>query len=175
MSVWPVKANFKKTSSSFYVCMEVYIFCLLAAWATYTDILCPDQVQHQRDGSPLTLRLWWEDSGGYTMKWRRVKPNPCEFFWRKIFRGPCHDMPSTSPDDSGRRLFSLDDTMPSVRPLAYQEKMRKMSRSTALNLPFPWRHEHWPNFTMWVLKYISSIILKVLHLTCVCDCGFIHC
>lgn len=53
------------------------------------------------------------------MKCRRVKPNPCEFFWRKMVRGPCHDTPSTSPDDSGRRLFSLDDTMPSLRPLAY--------------------------------------------------------
>lgn len=88
------------------------------------------------------------------MKWRRVKPKPCEFFWRKIVRGPCHDMPSTSPDDSGRRLFSLDDTMPSVRPLAYREKTEIMSRSTTLSLPFPLG-------TAWTLTKLYHVSLKV--------------
>lgn len=35
-----------------------------------------------------------------------------------MVRGPCQDIPSTSPEDRGRRLFSTDDTMPSLRPLA---------------------------------------------------------
>lgn len=72
------------------------------------------------------------------MKWRRVKPNPCEFFWTKMVRGPCHDMPSTSPDDRGRRLFSLDDTMPSLRPLAcWDERKYKMFRSILLSFSLP--------------------------------------
>lgn len=109
------------------------------------------------------------------MKWRRVKPNPCEFFWTKMVRGPCHDMPSTSPDDRGRRLFSLDDTMPSLRPLACREERKyKMFRSILLSFSLPLGSKHCQTFTMSVLKYILRTIFRGLHWTCVCDCIFIQ-
>lgn len=66
------------------------------------------------------------------MKWRRVKPNPCEFFWRKIFRGPWCDTPSTSP---GHCQFSLDDATASLRPLAcgWQEMEQTFKSITDTN------------------------------------------
>lgn len=105
------------------------------------------------------------------MKWRRVKPNPCEFFWRKMVLGPCHDTPSTSPDDSGRRLFSLDDTMPSLRPLACWEDGENVSMNNSLPLGPP---QHRQSFTMRVLKCVSRIIFRRLQWTCLCDCGSPH-
>lgn len=55
------------------------------------------------------------------MKWRRVKPKPCEFLWRTSVRGPLQPtlIPSLPGLDAigGRGLSGAEET-PSLRPFA---------------------------------------------------------
>lgn len=58
------------------------------------------------------------------MKWRSVKPNPCEFLWRTSVRGPLQ--PALIPSlpgrvaIGGRGLSGVEET-PSLRPLACRQ------------------------------------------------------
>lgn len=72
-----------------------------------------------------------------------------------MVRGPCQDIPSTSPEDRGRRLFSTDDTMPSLRPLAC---LRKKKRNTKRLAPYCSVSSERYNCSNFTLKYISKTI-----------------
>lgn len=59
------------------------------------------------------------------MKWRSVKPNPCEFLWSTSVRGPLQ--PTLMPSLPGRvaiggRGLSGAEETPSLRPLACGQK-----------------------------------------------------
>lgn len=91
----------------------IFAFRLCKHWLLFPS--CYEGVYGNR---LFTFRLVCKaDSGGYTMKWRSVKPKPCEFLWSTSVRGPCQDtpLPSAPPPRTGRGL-SLDDGSPSLLP-----------------------------------------------------------